>query len=412
MNRAQLMAKRNGLVKEGNDLIAAGLTDETRARMSAINEEIRAIDSDLEALDRFEGLRAAGDASAGTLVGGRDTTQDGVQREPVSTSRAVGEMMLDIAAKRERGTREITTSGSGSAGILIQPQVSGEIFKMDGETAIVRPRARVISAGTPPDAEFTMPTLAQGASGAYGGIVAKWTEEGGDISQTDFNMKEIALKPKELAAYVAVTNKALANAEAVGSLVSSLLPEAMANQEDIAYLTGNGVGKARGVMLSKARIIVKRKTANTVVFEDCAKMLGKMLPSSLGASGSGRGPVWLAHVSLLEVLLQLQDPSGRYIMILGDATKGTPTTLLGYPVKWTGKVSDKGSEGDLSLIDFSYYAIKDGSGPYAATSEHVLFLSNKTVFKFFRNTDGQLMHDEPLTLEDGKTQVSSVVVLG
>ena len=70
-----------------------------------------------------------------------------------------------------------------------------------------------------------------------------------------------------------------------------------------------------------------------------------------------------------------------------------------------------GSEGDLCLCDFSYYLIKDGSGPYVAASEHVYFKNNKTVIKAFWNVDGQAWMKEPLTLEDGSTQVSPFVFL-
>ncbi|MGD9644055.1 MAG: phage major capsid protein, partial [Elusimicrobiales bacterium] len=70
-----------------------------------------------------------------------------------------------------------------------------------------------------------------------------------------------------------------------------------------------------------------------------------------------------------------------------------------------------GSKGDLILVDFTYYLIKDGSGPFVAASEHVLFRQNKTVIKVFWNVDGKGWVNEPLTLEDGTTKVSPYVVL-
>jgi HK97 family phage major capsid protein len=67
---------------------------------------------------------------------------------------------------------------------------------------------------------------------------------------------------------------------------------------------------------------------------------------------------------------------------------------------------------DLSLVNLSYYLIKDGSGPAVASSEHILFLSNKTVFKIVWNVDGHPWLTEPLALEGSTANtVSPFVVL-
>ena len=66
----------------------------------------------------------------------------------------------------------------------------------------------------------------------------------------------------------------------------------------------------------------------------------------------------------------------------------------------------------MSLVNLSYYLIKDGSGPAAASSEHILFLSNKVVFKVVWNVDGHPWLTEPLGLEGSTTNtVSPFVVL-
>jgi HK97 family phage major capsid protein len=62
------------------------------------------------------------------------------------------------------------------------------------------------------------------------------------------------------------------------------------------------------------------------------------------------------------------------------------------------------------LADWSYYLIKDGSGPFVAASEHVYFLNNKTVIKIFWNVDGTPWLNAPFTEENGY-QVSPFVAL-
>jgi HK97 family phage major capsid protein len=85
--------------------------------------------------------------------------------------------------------------------------------------------------------------------------------------------------------------------------------------------------------------------------------------------------------------------------------------LMGYPIMWHERSPALGTKGDLTLADLSNYLIKDGSGPFVASSEHVKFTSNKTVFKIFWNVDGQPWLTAPFTQEGGFV-VSPFVTLG
>ena len=69
-----------------------------------------------------------------------------------------------------------------------------------------------------------------------------------------------------------------------------------------------------------------------------------------------------------------------------------------------------GARGDLALVDLSYYLIKDGSGPFIASSEHVHFTTNKTVIKAFWNVDGAPWLNTPIVQENGDTQSPFVVL--
>ncbi len=152
--------------------------------------------------------------------------------------------------------------------------------------------------------------------------------------------------------------------------------------------------------------MVNRAKANEISYEDAVLMLSKLLPASLGDA------LFIASQSAMPQVMTLKDPAGNYIFIQGDATKGIPSTLLGIPIRFTGKTKLLGQAGDLVLIDLGYYLIKDGSGPFIAASEHVLFTKNQTIVKCFWNVDGKPWVKTPLTLEDGATKVSPYVVLG
>jgi HK97 family phage major capsid protein len=296
--------------------------------------------------------------------------------------------------------------GTGAeGGFAVPAQMGTEILQIQPEASIVRPRATVIPAGDPPDAAITFPAFTQGANGVFGGVTVQWIGEGDTKPETDGKLEEVSLQPKEVAAHTVVTDKLLRNWAAANTFISTLLRGATTSAEDYAFLRGNGVAKPFGAMNCPGAIVVNRKTANQIAYDDVIKMLSRLLPESVGRA------VWVASQSALPQIATLQDPNGRYIFIQGDATKGIPATLAGIPIKFTGKTPTLGVKGDLALVDFTYYMIKDGSGPFIAASEHVLFRQNKTVIKVFWNVDGQGWVKAPLKLEDGVTTVSFAVVL-
>lgn len=290
-------------------------------------------------------------------------------------------------------------------GYAVPDQFRPQVLMMQPEASIVRPRATVLPPGEPADGKLTMPALDQGTNGVFGGVQVQWIGEGVDKPETDGNLREVSLQPQEVAATTVVTDKLLRNWAAANKFISSLLTKAMMAAEDIAFLKGDGVGKPTGVIGATGSLTVNRGTANKVTYTDVVNMLAKLNPESLSSAE------WVANQSTLTDIVTLQDPAGRYIFIQGDATKGIPSTLAGIPIKFTGRTPAKGAKGDLVLVDLTYYLIKDGSGPFIAASEHVLFRQNKTVIKAFWNVDGKPWVVSPLTLEDGSTKVSPYVVL-
>ena len=109
--------------------------------------------------------------------------------------------------------------------------------------------------------------------------------------------------------------------------------------------------------------------------------------------------------------MQMEDTAGSLIwMPNGNAINGMPGTLIGIPVLINNRSNTLGNQGDLMLCDLSYYYIKDGSGIFIASSEHVEFKKNKTLIKAFWNVDGQPAIEEPLTDENAE-EISPFVEL-
>ena len=311
-----------------------------------------------------------------------------------------------------RGEQRMDTGSLG--GFAVPQQFRSTLMSISPQGALVRPRATVLPAGSPPDAAITMPALDQtnGASPAnvFGGVTVNKVAEGGTKPATGFKLREIKLEPQEIAGTMEATDKLLRNWTSAASIIEQLFRDAMVAYEDTQFLRGNGVGGPLGVIDAGAAFGVNRLTASTFVYEDLAAMLARFLMN-------GGSPVWSISPAVMPQLITMRNEVGS--PAVGDGSliwqpnardSANNQLLMGYPIFWNTRGPGLGVKGDVGLYDFSKYLIKDGSGPFVAASEHVKFTENKTVFKIFWNVDGQPWLTEPFTQENGY-QVSPFVVL-
>jgi len=299
--------------------------------------------------------------------------------------------------------RDMSMGVGVEGGFLVPPQYAQTILQIQPQNAIIRPRATVVPAGTPPDAPITFPALDQsGANGVYSGVTVAWIAEGAAKPKSEPKFKDLTLTPKEVAAHVVVTDKLLRNSEAASSIITTLLRRAIVAAEDVAFLLGGGVGQPLGIIGHPAAINVARAGAGAIVYADVVGMYARAL--------FGGPLVWITSQTTLPQLMTMVDTGGNLIW-QPNAREGAPGTLLGIPVLLNARSPVLGNQGDLILADLQYYLIKDGSGIYITASEHVQFLNNKTVIKAFWNVDGQPWLSTPLLLEDEVSTVSPFVVL-
>lgn len=400
---SELCDRQQVITDKAASEVRALTTDET-TQFNALDAEMKGIwatiqsieaaDTRAQELDRPMGGKVYRPAAD---VGTKDKLDDGGFKN-------VGELLYGIKFGDPKG--RIKNLVSTDVGILIPPAFSQTIMALDAEAEIVMPRATVIPVGSPPDGQFSVPYLTQGANGALGGVALTWTAEDNAMTDAgDPDIKDLALEPREVSGLATITNKTLQNWEAAGGFVETLLRKAFVTGRDYKFIRGKGVGCPLGVQEAPGKILVNRNTASTVKYIDVVTMMSRLHPESLANA------LFVASITCLPALMTMTDDEGQFIFVRGDATKGVPATLAGVPLKFTGKVPTKGNQGDLMLVDFSAYLIKPGSGPFVALSEHVYFTTNKTVFRIVANIDGQPWVKDPLLLEDGSTTVSPYVIL-
>ena len=188
----------------------------------------------------------------------------------------------------------------------------------------------------------------------------------------------------------------------------TLFAKSIAWFEEYAFLQGNGAGKPQGMLTAGATLTEERATPPIEVsFNDVATMWSKLLPSSWSTA------IWVFSPSVVPQLLQLKDGANRAIFISIDqgATKSPVWSLLGRPAFPSEKLPALGTKGDLMLVDPSLYVVGDRMQIEIAASEHVNFLKNQMTWRVLERVDGQPWIENPITLQDGSTQVSPFVAL-
>lgn len=400
----ELMSKQQGIYDKAKAENSRALTEDEVKDFNSSQKEIENLKAQLETLEKMEeNAKFMNQPTAPVVMPGvildmhKDAVDDGGFKN-------LGEFMFCVKNGDSKG--RLKALSTSDVGILIPAAFSQNIMKLNGEDELVMPRATNIPAGDPPDAPFTIPYLQQGADGVLGGIQLNWTGEAKTVKDVkDPVIKDLTLTPNEVSGLATINNKTLQNWGAAGALVENLMRQAYVAGRDHKFLRGSGAGCPLGVLLAPGAIKIKRATAATVTYLDVVTMLGRLLPEALGKA------LFVASITILPTLMTLKDEDNHYIFNAGDATRGVPATLAGVPLKFTGKTPTRGNEGDLTLMDLSFYLTKAGSGPYVSVSEHVKFTTNQTVFKIVANIDGQPWVKDPLKLEDGETTVSPYVIL-
>jgi HK97 family phage major capsid protein len=86
-------------------------------------------------------------------------------------------------------------------------------------------------------------------------------------------------------------------------------------------------------------------------------------------------------------------------------------TLFGRPMLPIEQASTVGTVGDILLLDPTQYIMGDKGGMQSASSVHVRFIYDESVYRFTLRTDGQPLWNSALTPAKGSNTLSPFVAL-
>ena len=416
-------------IKKMDEIKTEDLTKEVRAKELSRIKEIRAIGSAFKmekeaetAIEagtsdeefRKEVMRKLAEQKETIVVPKIEVGQNRSELRPfhnmaeflfsVHYNRADSRLSPLYRAPRNDGERALSMGVGTAGGYALPDQFRDTLLQVGLQEAHVRPRAQVIPPGNPPDAKITIPALDQTtAKGVYGGVTISWIAEGGTKPETQFYLQEISLEPKEVAGHMNCTDKLLRNWGAASSLIERQFRLAVIGSEDTAFLTGDGVGKPLGVLNvnNPGAITVNRNTASSVKWAD----LYGMYKNFYSASG-----VWLISKSCVDQFISMVDAASNLVWQT-SARDSMPQAIFGMPIIWSTRVPTLGTRGDVSLLDLSYYLVKDGSGPIFESTNAVYFTRNITTFKITWNVDGQGWLKTPIPYEYSTSSTASPFVV-
>ncbi|MCM8596646.1 phage major capsid protein [Accumulibacter sp.] len=426
----ELQARKTALVKD-----ARALTDRAGAENRDLSdEEVTAfetlrtrIDATSAAIDRETAL-IADEAQLGVSAALGPMVIDNRDADPKRGFATIGEFLQavyqadrpgqSIDARLLPGGIQAAAPGSfgneaagQDGGFLVPPQFSQEIFKLSlGEDSLLPLTDNVEVSGN----SMAFPKDETTPWGTNG-IRAYWQGEAATAIPTKPVLGLATLRLKKLMALVPTTDELLDDSNALTSYLPEKVALSIRWKTNESILFGAGSGLPIGCMNAGAVITVAKESGQatqTLVPQNLAKMIARLPPGSFSRA------VWILNNDVLPALFTLS--LGNYPIYLptgnpqAGAIQSSPYgTLLGRPVIVSQHANPFSSQGDVILVDLSYYqTITKAGGLQTATSMHLYFDADLTAFRTTFRMDGQSKIAAAIAPAKGSATLSPYIQLG
>ena len=413
-----MMAKRNELKSQAQALLdTAGkenrpLSDEEREKLSDLKAKIANWDETIS--EMAEMLEDS--APVDVPVNRADAPSSGNKGRFAN----FGEQLIAVynAAQPNRPVidERLLNSASGAnesvpsdGGFLVQTDFATELLKNAYETGILAPKCKKIPISTNANGlKINALDDSSRANGArWGGIQTYWENEADQLIASKPKFRTMDLSLKKLTGLCYATDELLQDASALQSVITQGFAEEFGFKIDDVILNGTGSGQPLGILNSPALVTVEKENGQTdkITVENLIKMWSRCWGRSRANA------VWYINQELEPYLYTLTVGDKPVYIPAGGLSEKPYGTLFGRPVVPLEQCSAAGSVGDIILGDLSQYLLIDKGGINAASSIHVRFLYDESVFRFIYRVDGQPIWNKPITPYKGSSTLSPFVTL-
>jgi HK97 family phage major capsid protein len=307
-----------------------------------------------------------------------------------------------------------TASGANESvpsdgGFLVQTDFASELLKHAFETGILAPKCKKIPISTGANGlKINALDDSSRANGArWGGIQTYWENEADELVSSKPKFRTMDLSLKKLTGLCYATDELLQDAAALQSVITQGFAEEFGFKIDDTILNGTGSGQPLGILNSTALVTVAKETDQSakITVENLIKMWSRCWGRSRANA------VWYINQELEPYLYTLQVGDKPVYIPAGGLSEKPYGTLFGRPVVPIEQCSAAGTVGDIILGDLSQYLLIDKGGINSASSIHVRFLYDESVFRFIYRVDGQPIWNKPITPYKGSSTLSPFVTL-
>lgn len=249
----------------------------------------------------------------------------------------------------------------------------------------------------------------------WGGIVVYWESEAAEKTASKPKFVQTELSLHKLIGLCYATDELLEDAVALEALIMKRFPDAFAFKVDNAIIRGTGAGQPKGILAgpnNAPRVRVAKETgqaATTIVAENIEKMYSRMIARGMIKAN------WFINQDCWPQIFQLHHVIGTggvpMFIPAGGLNQAPFGTLLGRPILPIEQASTLGTEGDIIFANFNEYVLIDKGGIKSASSIHVRFVYDESVFRFVLRIDGAPLDASSQTPAQGTNTVSPFVTL-
>jgi HK97 family phage major capsid protein len=389
-------------------------TNQLKAAMDAASQ---AVQSERTAIEAERGLDGLAISSNANISGGAPA----IEKDGMRGFRSSGDFMIAVHRASIKGGSVDTRLGRFEAaapttygneatgadgGYLVPPDIAKTIYAHSLQEGSFLPLTDQI-----PITGNTI-TFPKDETTPWGtnGIRVYWQGEAAAASQAKPVTGEQTLKLRKLIGLVPMTDELIADALAGSAYVNKKLGTSMAWKTNVAIVEGAGGSTPLGYRTSGAIITQAAEggqTATTFNATNAAKMLSRLLPSSL-ASKSTR---WLINNDVLPQLVGMTIGNQPIWTAPNQGMQDAPMGyLLGRPIVITQACKTLGALGDVQLVDFAQYQTIS-KGPEYAESMHLFFDADTMAFRLVFRVDGAPWISAPVTPANGANSLSAFVQL-
>lgn len=193
------------------------------------------------------------------------------------------------------------------------------------------------------------PTVGDGSESDFaevGEALVAWKADGAESQQSEAKFEQKRIMPFEVSGYsefsYALWKRAGAN---FPSMLKMFYRAALLHALDQAIILGTGVGQMKGY-LTEAILSANRATPNAISYDDLADLESALAPQFRSNA------VWVTSKTAFTHLKKKKDSQNRPLF---PKLGGPNPTLNEYPVIISQRCPALGTEGDISLGDFSQY---------------------------------------------------------